>query len=94
MICQTVKKGEECFFMSSKGCEFNGGICSPIVEQCEGCAKIKEYLEKKYCSAYPNPAIKWKNSTCNFATHVKRETKKEQTINALKASKRRAAGKM
>ena len=80
--------------MAKNGCSFNGGTCYPIVEQCEGCAKVKEYSGKKYCTAYPNPALKWKNATCNFATHIKRETKKEQTINALKASKRKAAGRM
>ena len=94
MKCQTIKKGEECFFMTGKGCSYNSGACHPVVEQCEGCGKIKEYNDEKYCSAYPQPELKWKNSSCNFATHVKRETKKEQVINALKASKRKAAGKM
>ncbi len=94
MICQTTKKGDDCHFMSKNGCTYNGGTCQPIVEQCEGCEKIKEYAGGKYCSAYPNPALKWKNGTCNFATHVKREVKKEKVINALKASKRKAAGKL
>ena len=94
MICQTTKKGTECFFMSKNGCTYNGGTCYPIVEQCEGCGKIEEFSGKKYCSAYPHPELKWKNSPCNFATHIKRETKKEQQINALKVSKRKAAGRM
>ncbi|MCP4715481.1 MAG: hypothetical protein GY868_10215 [Deltaproteobacteria bacterium] len=94
MICQTTKKGEECFFMAKGGCTYNGGTCHEVVEQCEGCGKAIEFEGKKYCLAYPQPDLKWKSGTCNFATHVKREAKKEQIINALKASKRKAAGKM
>jgi hypothetical protein len=93
MICQTTKKGDECFFMGKQGCGYNGGTCQTIVEQCEGCEKIREYPTGKYCIAYPNPALKWKNGTCNFATHIKREVKKDKVINALKASKRKATGK-
>ena len=93
MICQTTKEGVECAFMSKNGCTFNGGSCKPIVEQCDGCARVVEYPSGKYCSAYPNPAQKWKGGTCNFASHIKREVKKEKVINALKASKRRAAGR-
>ncbi len=94
MICETTKKGEDCFFMNKAGCSYNGGTCLPVVEQCEGCGKIKEFSASKYCISYPQPDLKWKNGSCNFATHVKRELKKEQVINALKASKRKAAGKM
>ncbi len=95
MICQTTKKGDECFFMGKDGCTYNGGTCQQVVEQCEGCDKIKEYPSGKYCTSYPHPELKWKNGgPCNFATHIKREAKKEKVINALKASKRKAAGKM
>jgi len=94
MICTTTKKGEECFFMTKNGCSYNGGTCHPVVEQCEGCERIREYAGGKYCSAYPNPGMKWKNATCNFATHVKKDSKQERVVNALKASKRKAAGKM
>ncbi len=94
MICETTKKGEECFFMSGEGCGYNGGTCYPVVEQCEGCSKTREFSDGKYCTAYPQPEYKWKNSSCNFATHVKAEVKKEQVVNALKASKRKAAGKL
>jgi hypothetical protein len=94
MICQTNKKGDECFFMDKKGCAYNSGTCSAVVESCEGCEKIKEYPTGKFCKTYPLPELKWKNGSCNFATHVKREVRKDQVINALKASKRKAAGKM
>ncbi len=94
MVCQTVKKGEECFFMQSQGCSYNGGSCYPIVEQCNGCNKIKDYTGSQYCTSYPQPENKWKGGKCNFATHVKHETRKDKVVNALKASKRKAAGKM
>ena len=42
-----------------------------------------------YCQSYPDPAAKWRYGTCNFATHVKGETKTGPvTMNPLKASKR------
>ena len=93
MICQTVKKGQECIFMGKSGCTYNGGMCHPVIDKCEGCDKVKEFSGEKYCSAYPEPKLKWKEGKCNFATHVKHEIKKEKIVNALKASKRKAAGK-
>ena len=95
MICQTVKAGTDCFFMTKKGCNFNGGTCYTIVTNCEGCGRVKEYSEGKYCSSYPQPEIKWKTGKCNFATHIELDTPKDdKKVNALKASKRKAAGKM
>ncbi len=90
MICTTVRKGEECVFMSAKGCKYNGGECKPVVEQCEGCQRAVDYETGKFCNAVPDPALKWKNGNCNMATHVMTvvETKK-QKINPIKASKRR-----
>ncbi len=90
MICDTVRKGDSCVFMAATGCKYNGGACKPVVEQCEGCQRISEYETGKYCTAAPDPALKWKNGNCNMATHVKTvvETKK-QKINPIKASKRR-----
>ena len=93
MICQTTKQGVECFFMSKSGCTYNGGTCVQIIAQCEGCEKIKEFPSGKYCLAYPQPDLKWKNGNCNFASHIKREVKQDKIVNALKASKRKAAGK-
>ena len=95
MVCQTVKQGTECFFMTKKGCSFNGGTCYPIVENCEGCDRIREYHAGKYCSSYPQPESKWRDGRCNFATHIIHELQKEEKkLNALKESKRKASGKM
>ncbi|MGC8718616.1 MAG: PxxKW family cysteine-rich protein [Thermodesulforhabdaceae bacterium] len=95
MICQTVRAGSECAFMTPNGCGYNGGTCHPIVEKCEGCQKIITLATGKYCSVFPNPSIKWRNTICNMATHVKIETSSQQQekINPLKASKRSAKGK-
>ena len=93
MICETTKKGSECFFMSKSGCTYNGGTCHTVVEKCEYCEKIVEFDGKNYCLLAPQPELKWSVGECNLASHIKREAKKEQVINALKASKRKAAGK-
>jgi hypothetical protein len=76
--------------MSATGCSFNGGHCEPVVEQCEGCAQTHEYSGSRYCLTYGNPAAKWALGRCNFASHVKDDTKVEWKINPLKASKRAA----
>lgn len=90
MICTTVREGDECVFMTAKGCGFNGGACLPIIDQCMGCNRISDYETGKYCTAAPDPSVKWKNGNCNFATHVKTvEATKKQKINPIKASKRR-----
>ncbi len=89
MICQTVRNGSECPFMTKKGCTFNGGICHEIVDQCDGCNRKAEYSSEWFCSAYPDPALKWKNGRCNLATHVNDAPgSKKAKINPLKASKR------
>ncbi len=93
MVCKTARAGSDCALMTSKGCSYNGGTCYPIVEGCTGCNSILEYPSGKYCSAYPDPPLKWKRGNCNFATHLKLAGKKEPSkINPLKASKRRNAG--
>jgi hypothetical protein len=74
--------------MSAQGCSFNGGSCHTVVEQCEGCAQIKEYGSGQYCLTYGNPAAKWNLGRCNFATHLKDAKKDDKKINPLKASKR------
>jgi hypothetical protein len=89
MICQTVKAGIECGFMAKKGCGFKGGACHPIIEQCNGCAKVMDVPTGKYCKIYPEPAVKWMTGRCAMATHIKTEVKEAvQKINPLKASKR------
>ena len=91
MNCTSVKEGSDCFFMTKKGCEFNGGTCHSIVEQCEGCQKIGDFTTGKYCVSFPDPSNKWRVGNCNMATHVKTVSKKGNgKINPLKASKRAA----
>ena len=91
MDCTTVKPGVECAFMTKNGCSFNGGTCHPIVEQCEGCNRASECVSGWYCTACPDPSLKWKNGKCNLATHVKTSaTENGAKINPLKASKRNA----
>ena len=93
MICSTMKAGIECAFMTKEGCGYGGGACLTIVEQCEGCQRAVEFPSGKFCSSYPNPAIKWKTSSCNFATHTKLEVADKQKVNPLKASKRQSGKK-
>jgi len=71
MVCQTIKAGIECAFMTKKGCGFNGGSCHQIIDKCEGCNKIIEYATGKYCMIYPNPAGKWAIGGCPSASNKK-----------------------
>jgi hypothetical protein len=92
MVCTSVKEGHDCFFMNNKGCGFNGGTCHTIVEQCEGCQKVKDFPTGKYCLVFPDPASKWRYGNCNMATHLQvTSTKENGKLNPLKASKRMAA---
>lgn len=95
MVCQTVKAGTECVFMSKKGCTYNGGKCYPIVDNCNGCNRVIEYPTGLYCSAYSEPALKWVQGVCTLATHVKKNngTVEEKKLNPLKASKRKSRNK-
>jgi len=90
MLCETIKKGTECVFMTKKGCGFNGGSCHTIVEACEGCSHVIENGTASYCALYPDPASKWSFGGCPSASHNKVVTEeKTQKINPLKASKRK-----
>ena len=75
MQCATIKEGVECTFMTKKGCNFNGGTCHAVVEQCTGCDRTVTHNDTVYCQVFPDPAIKWRRGTCNMATHIKTETK-------------------
>jgi hypothetical protein len=77
MQCETIKPGLECSFKAKTGCGFLGGACRPIFEKCEGCERIKTYEGKKFCAAFPDPAVRWRLGNCNMATHIKTETKSE-----------------
>ncbi len=89
MICQTVRKGYDCPFMSVKGCTYNNGSCHEVVEQCGGCNRQVEYGSGWYCTATPDPMVKWKLGNCNMATHVTSAAATTQAkVNPIKASKR------
>jgi Family of unknown function (DUF6811) len=90
MICTTIREGDDCVFMTKKGCSYNEGVCLPIIDECKGCARTSDYATGAYCTAAPDPSLKWKNGNCNFATHVKTvDNTKKQKVNPIKASKRR-----
>lgn len=88
MICTTTREGYDCAFMTEQGCGYNGGTCHPAIEACQGCDRTVTVGDLVYCGSYPDPAAKWTHGTCNFATHVKGESKVEVKMNPLKASKR------
>jgi len=89
MVCTTIRVGSECPFMTAKGCSYNGGICHEIVENCDGCNRVSEHSSRWYCTACPEPFLKWKNGNCNMASHITRiSTAKNGKLNPLKASKR------
>ena len=88
MLCQTVKMGFECAFMSKKGCGFFNGSCEKIIDKCDGCTKTIDYESGKYCKVYHDPTSKWRNGKCPTATHIKLEIQETTKINPLKASKR------
>ena len=89
MVCNSVKESMECIFMTKKGCSFNGGKCHPIVEECHGCSRASQFSSGWYCTACPDPSVKWKHGNCNFATHVEKAVQVNITkVNPLKASKR------
>ncbi|MBN1547651.1 MAG: PxxKW family cysteine-rich protein [Syntrophaceae bacterium] len=93
MLCQTVKEGVECTFMSKNGCTFIGGSCKTIIESCVGCNKVVEYPTGQYCKVYADPASRWTTGKCAIASHVSRDIKETtQKINPLKASKRASKG--
>lgn len=75
------------------GIKFKGVTFKPVVEQCEGCAKIAEFEGEKFCTLYPAPDRKWVQGRCNSATHVKVAVAEQVKVNPLKASKRAARGR-
>lgn len=91
LVCATLKEGVDCFFMNKRGCQFNGGNCHQIIEQCDGCQKVQEFPAGNYCLNFPDPTTKWRVGTCSMATHIKASNEKGNgKLNPLKASKRLA----
>ncbi len=89
MICETTRKGMDCAFMTKKGCNFNGGSCVEIIESCNGCNRSAQFDTGWFCSACPDPSVKWKNGNCNLATHVQNAVAEAKAkVNPIKASKR------
>lgn len=68
---------------------FTDGRFQPVIDKCEGCARVVEENGTQFCKSYLIPAAKWKLGLCNFATHAKPEINIVKTrINPLKAAKR------
>jgi len=64
-------------------------LFQPVVEQCDGCDRVIEEDNTRFCTTYVNPKAKWHLGMCNFATHAKPEIKTVKIrINPLKAAKR------
>ena len=73
-----------------EGVTVKGFVLAPIIDKCEGCERVREFEEEKFCSSYPVPERKWAEGRCNFATHTKTDAKAAAKVNPLKASKRAA----
>ena len=87
MICQTIKNGIDCGFMTKKGCGFNGGSCNAIIDKCEGCGKVIECPTGKVLPCLSGPGRKVADRQCPTATHLKLDVKETtQKVNPLKAS--------
>ena len=79
--------------LTAEGMLYNGFVCQPVVEKCEGCDRVRPFEGQSFCYTYPQPASKWSLGRCNFATHVKAEASAKVKVNPLKASKRASKGK-
>lgn len=78
---------------TAEGVLVNGFAISPIIEKCEGCDRVRDFDEQKFCASYPTPERKWVGGRCNFSTHVKVAVAAAAKVNPLKASKRAAKSK-
>ena len=78
---------------TAEGVVVNGFVLSPVVEQCNGCERMREFDGEQFCSSYPAPARKWAVGRCNFATHATAQATAAAKVNPLKASKRAAKGR-
>jgi len=89
MICETIRKGAECAFMTKAGCSYKEGLCHEIVDRCDGCSRTAEFASRWYCTSFPEPSVKWRNGNCTMASHVASTVSaNKQKLNPLKASKR------
>ena len=88
----TANKTLEGAVKTNDGIQLSGVILQPIVEQCNGCDRIRNFEDQEFCGSYPTPAKKWSLGRCNFSTHVKAAAVIKAKTNPLKASKRAAKG--
>ena len=65
---------------TAEGVVVNGFVVSPIIDKCEGCDRVRTFEEQQFCGSYPNPAKKWFDGRCNFATHIKTESGKAAKV--------------
>ncbi len=73
---------------------YSDGGFQPVIDKCDGCSRIVEQEDKKFCMSFLDPAAKWKLGFCNFATHAKPEINITKVrINPLKAAKRASKNK-
>ncbi len=89
----TANKTLEGAVKTNDGVQLSGVILQNIVEQCNGCDRVRTFEEQEFCASYPTPAKKWSQGRCNFATHIKAEASVKVKVNPLKASKRAAKGR-
>ena len=74
---------------ASKTTKYADQSFQQVIEQCDGCERIVEENNTKYCRTYRDPEAKWHLGLCNFATHAKPELNLVKVrVNPLKASKR------
>jgi hypothetical protein len=73
----------------------------PIYPKCEGCGNIitqKQMLEVtpvNLCRIYVWPEALWSRGNCVMATHIQKKTEPEKkTLDPIKASKKKAKGKL
>jgi len=78
--------------MTPDGMLYNGTLFQPIIDKCEGCGRVREFEDARYCSSYPLPTAKWSLGLCNFSTHTRVSAGVQAKVNPLKASKRAAKG--
>lgn len=78
---------------TADGVTVNGIAIAPIIDKCEGCERIRDFEDQKFCGSYPLPERKWAVGRCNLSTHVKAAAAAAAKVNPLKASKRAAKGR-
>ena len=78
--------------ITDQGMRYNGAIFQQVIDKCEGCGRISNFEDGRYCSSYPMPEAKWSMGICNFSTHTRTAQAAQAKVNPLKASKRAAKG--